>query len=453
MGNLMVSLRNASVGLDIFERGMSVVQGNVSNVATPGYAKQRQGLAAMRADPDSGMLGGVASTGTQDSRSGLIDGTVRQRMARWGGAEERTRQLERMEPVYEIGSESGLQAALNAMMQAVSAAAVSPNDVAARRVVLERAGALTRSFQQASAGLAEARTATAQTLVSGVRTVNALAAEIAEVNAVMRGDYRAQSDPGLQSKLNNALESLSEWVEITVIRGEDGSTSVYAGGQTALVLGVRAYELSADRSSPRSRILSVDGSEVGGQFRSGRLAALQELDNTVLPEHEAGWNRLAEALAERVNATLEGGVDLNGERPSRPLFTYDVALGSARTLRTNDLAPAELALAPPGAPGGNGVALKLEALFRERSLDGVTWTQYYGNLAAAAGRQIESARSGLASGEQMKAQALEMRDQLQGVSLDEEAVVLLEFQRAYQASAQLIRTISEMLETALNMIR
>jgi flagellar hook-associated protein 1 FlgK len=38
-----------------------------------------------------------------------------------------------------------------------------------------------------------------------------------------------------------------------------------------------------------------------------------------------------------------------------------------------------------------------------------------------------------------------------GVSLDEEASNLLLYQRAYQAAAQAITTVSQMLETAINM--
>ena len=57
MGNMMASLRNASAALKVFERGIGVVQSNVSNASTRGYAKQRQGLEAMRTDPDRGLPG------------------------------------------------------------------------------------------------------------------------------------------------------------------------------------------------------------------------------------------------------------------------------------------------------------------------------------------------------------------------------------------------------------
>jgi flagellar hook-associated protein 1 len=242
-------------------------------------------------------------------------------------------------------------------------------------------------------------------------------------------------------------------VNTTVLYAEDGSANVYIGGQSLLVIGERQYPLTADIAGHQSRVLGSDGSDISGQIGGGRLESLLELNNTVFPAHQADLDRLAEAVADGVNGVLAGGVDLNGQAPSRNLFAYNVGLGSARTLQTNDLAPAELALAAPAAPGGNAGSLQLEALFRGKNIDGITYSQFYGNMAAEAGRQVTGARQSLAGQEQLTAQAREMRDELQKVNLDEEAIVLLEFQRAYQAAAQLIQTINEMTETMVNMIR
>ena len=48
---------------------------------------------------------------------------------------------------------------------------------------------------------------------------------------------------------------------------------------------------------------------------------------------------------------------------------------------------------------------------------------------------------------------LRQRESVSGVSLDEEMTNLVKFQKAYQASARLVTTIDEMLDTILNMKR
>jgi flagellar hook-associated protein 1 FlgK len=45
------------------------------------------------------------------------------------------------------------------------------------------------------------------------------------------------------------------------------------------------------------------------------------------------------------------------------------------------------------------------------------------------------------------------RESVSGVSLDEEAVNLLQFQRSYQASARVIKVVDLLLEETINLIR
>jgi flagellar hook-associated protein 1 len=46
-----------------------------------------------------------------------------------------------------------------------------------------------------------------------------------------------------------------------------------------------------------------------------------------------------------------------------------------------------------------------------------------------------------------------LRDEASGVSIDEEAANLLRFQRAYEANARFFTTISDTLDTLMEMVR
>jgi flagellar hook-associated protein 1 FlgK len=54
---------------------------------------------------------------------------------------------------------------------------------------------------------------------------------------------------------------------------------------------------------------------------------------------------------------------------------------------------------------------------------------------------------------QLVTQARQFREEIQKVSLDEEAVILMQVQRAYEAAAQMIRVLDEMTQTVLGLIR
>jgi flagellar hook-associated protein 1 len=46
-----------------------------------------------------------------------------------------------------------------------------------------------------------------------------------------------------------------------------------------------------------------------------------------------------------------------------------------------------------------------------------------------------------------------IRDSISGVSMDEEAAKLIEYQKSFEASARLIKTADEMFDTVLNLKR
>ena len=71
MGNLMTSLLNSVNALKVYQGALSVVQNNVTNANTPGYAKQRASMEAMPFDLAIGLPGGVTLGPTESSRNGF----------------------------------------------------------------------------------------------------------------------------------------------------------------------------------------------------------------------------------------------------------------------------------------------------------------------------------------------------------------------------------------------
>jgi len=454
MGNLFVSLRNAAGAMKVFERAAGVVQSNVANASTPGYAKQVQVLTAMPMDLDRGLPGGVASGGTLNLRDAYAEATVRQRLTASGYADERRAQLEQLEPLYGIGEEAGLGAAINRFFQSMAALTVAPNDLAARQTVLDRADALARSFRSMATGLAEAENSAQRALQQRVDQLNATLSGIAGINRIFQQDFRAQEDPGLQSRLHNLLEDLSELADVSVLRREDGTVAVYLGGQTMLTSSGSFYPLSLDASDPaRVELLDAEGRVITDQLTGGRLKALFDIRNEVLPQRLADLDRLAQMLADDVNTVLLGGVDLDGNPPSQGLFTYSSSLGVARTLAIASMTARELPAADPSAPGGNAVAVATAELAQQKRIDGYTFVQHYAVQAAAAGRLVAEGREAAGVAGQLVTQARQFREEIQRVNLDEEAVILMQVQRAYEAAAQMIRVIDEMTQTVLGLIR
>ncbi len=106
------------------------------------------------------------------------------------------------------------------------------------------------------------------------------------------------------------------------------------------------------------------------------------------------------------------------------------------------------------AEGNNGTALAIAALMDSRSVAGL-WTGHdylhtmftqIGNDVRAAGYEQEANQAALTALENK-------RDEISGVSLDEEAATLMQFQKAYQAMAQFLGVVNGLTDTLIQLGR
>ncbi len=428
----------------VFEQALAAVQSNVVNVGTPGYAKQRQSFEADRFEPDRNVVGGVSAGALYDYRSVFLERSVQARTSQFAREEQRGASLASTELIFPVGAGAGIPGALDRLFNSFSQLTVSPNDASSREVALERAGDVAFDFRRTATQLAEERAGAQASLRGTIAEVNEVVGRIRELNADRRPAAGRSNDAGSQAKLYSALEELSELVDFQVIEDTQGGVSLYLGGQTLLLIGDRQYELSTDLLGEQARVLDADGNDVSGQIKAGKTAALLDVYNNKLPAYTADLNELAQGFADAVNQQLAQGLDQNGNPPLQDLFRYDASLGAAFTLELNGLAPEDLALSASDAPGGNGNVLALTSLAQARLVDNQSFSQYYGTLAGRVGRDLETSRNLGEAQADLLAQAKGIREQAQGVSLDEEAALLVQYQRSYQAAAQLFKTINEM---------
>lgn len=453
MGNLFGSLLAAGGAMRAFEKGLSTTQNNVVNANTPGYAKQRQIFEANRFEPERNIIGGVSARGLYNYRDAFSERNVQRRTSQAGLEEQLKSSLASLEPLFPVTAGAGVPGAINKFFGAFSQLTVSPNDSASRQVALDRASDLAFNFRRTSNLLLDERGNTQVSVQSSVSRINEIAGRIRDLNATRRGDSAAASDPGSDAKLYSALEELAEYVDFTALQAPDAGVSIYLGGQSLLVIGDREYPISTDVLNDKARILDSDGIEITSDLSSGKLIGLLDVYNNKIPAYLNDLNTLARSFADTVNATLSQGVDQNGNPPLQDLFAYDSNLGSAFTITVNDIGPEQLALSAPGQAGGNSNAIAITGLAKEPAVNNQTFNQFYGIAAGRVGRDLAGAKDSAGVQTDLLTQAKELRADLQDVSLDEEAVQLIQYQRAYQATAQLFKIINEMTDTIINALR
>ena len=481
MANLLATLLNSASALDAYDRVLEVTQNNVVNASTPGYARLTLPLQALPFDPAAGLSGGVLPGNLQSARDEYSEQAVRRQNTALGREQQATASLSSLQPIFDISGNSGIPNALNRFFQSASAWGESPSSTAARQTEIDRATELAQTFQSVARSVQALAQDTETQLRNTVDQVNQLVARVRTYNRAALESVSGSGDLGMDAQVHAALEELSQLVSFTATKQADGTTMILLNGSTPLLIGDVQYSIQAAMQVPTTpapvnpnppataTLLASDGTDITARTTDGQLGALLDMRNRVLPSYigdayQAGdLNRMAQAFADRVNTILTGGRISDGPPPVAgvPLFQYDGAhpTNIAQTLAVDSaLTPAQLAVIDPGPPSvSNGVPLALSQMATPTDnadkIDGVSYSEFYGSMAASVGGLLQSAQDGQQVQQSLVAQARNLRQQTSGVSLDAEAMVLVEFQRAYQANSRFITVLDELTQDTINILR
>ena len=104
---------------------------------------------------------------------------------------------------------------------------------------------------------------------------------------------------------------------------------------------------------------------------------------------------------------------------------------------------------------GNGNANTLAALESTTlsALGGVSLTSYFGQIASDMGQANSTATDNDQTQQQVVASATTLVNNASGVSLDAQAVNVMQFQRAYQSIAQVLTTLNNMAQDVLALVQ
>ena len=152
--------------------------------------------------------------------------------------------------------------------------------------------------------------------------------------------------------------------------------------------------------------------------------------------------------------TFDGlSVTVTGTAAAGDVFKVDSYSHAARDLAVTLTDPASVAASSTrtGAPGNNTNLLALVALQQRRfaSLENGTLNDAYRSVAAEIGVAAQTADREKDAKEILKDQIETLRAQVSGVSMDEELVNLIKFQRGFEAASRLVRLTDEMFQTLL----
>ncbi|HAZ61910.1 MAG TPA: flagellar hook-associated protein FlgK [Gammaproteobacteria bacterium] len=338
------------------QRALATTGHNISNVNTPGFARQRVNLATREAQLDEG---GFRGKGVQvASVDRLVDRFVTEnlRTATTNAAQagELSRNLRELNNL--LGdSASGVSSALGSLFASFGDLAADPSSQAVRGVVIDNLQGVVHRFNGLGSRLGELEQSMNAGIVTAVSEINDIGSALATLNSEIL-QQAARSNAGAPNDLldrrDELLRELAQFTRVDVLADARGAVDVSIGNGLSLVSGPRAialetipdlFDLNRVEIAYASNGAHAPISEL---LQGGRLAAMFEFQRESLIPARRDLGRIAVALQEALNTQHRSGMDFNGnlgrDLLTVPPPTVQGATGNAGTV--------SLAFVAGGAP-------------------------------------------------------------------------------------------------------
>lgn len=424
--------------------GLDVTAQNIANASSEGYVRRSASLAEVASTGGAYRIGDLSLSGVRLNAITRNADAFRQAEVRRTGSDVARASAEAvgLGNIETAIEQSGVYDAIVGFESSLQQLTQDPVDTSLRASVIEKARTMVGTFQIAAQEMAAAGDGLQFLASDGVTQINRIAGELARTNTRLSRASDASSDKtALLDQRDKLLQQLSEYGNIGTTFATDGTVAVKLGGSGGrdLVTGGTAVTVGMTTGGDGTISFDVGGAAVtlSGGSLSGQQLALSKLAQLKLDV-----DGLAEDIVDTFNAAQLTGDDLDGN-PGAAIFSG--ATAATMSLDVSDVR--KLATAPLNGTVGSRDATNLTAIRGALS-----------SLNPADGMdQILFDVSGTLAGRNVTLGALQtIADTAQvalsaqsGVDLDAEAVNLIRYQQAFQASGRVMQVASDIFDTLL----
>jgi len=456
--------------------GVEVAGQNLANVNNPAYARQRVAIAtSLTIGTELGPQGtGADAVAITQMRSAILDNQIQAEASNRGSLTAQQTALQYTQAALGtqidtlasgaegttasqgVGSGHSLSDSMSQLFNSFQSLSTNPTSMAERQTLLMNAAGVAAQFNQLNSRLNNLKGSLNSTIQSETGVANQLLTDIAALNKQITS---AEASTGgaandLRDTRQARLEELAKYVKLDLSNGNGGAVNIAIGG-VAMVTdnqvtdSLQSYDAGGGqvllRATTAGTPLALTGGSIQGTIdaRDGAIANLQ-----------TSVNAIASALITQVNSVHAGGFGLAGSTGANFFNGSNAADISVNSVLLGDPALVQAA-GVSGAAGDNQNALALAQLAQTKfaAFNGQTLNQAYSQTVAGFGQQLSTVNTQLGDQQTIENMLMSQRDSIGGVSLDEEMTDLTRFQKAFSASARLITTVDDMLDTIVNMKR
>ncbi len=492
MAGLFNALNAARTSLEVNQKSIEIVGNNISNVNTEGYSRQSTELTPYPSVYFGEFFvgNGVKVENVRRDHDVFLTDQIHEKAAELGFQKGQARSLKELERVFAITDDS-IATDTDKFFDTWQKLSASPADLVLRDSVIRQGSVLGTHFANTINEINAIESNINDEIASKIDDINARIAQIADLNEkIFNIEISGQQANSARDQRDVLAKELAQAIGAQNYEDKRGMMAVQLPGGLPLVAGNMPMEIKTVTSGSNLEIqLEAGGTTrtLNKNFLGGELEGLTHVKNDIIPDLRNDLDQLAYSIAMEVNAVHAGGTGLDGtvhpggagldgyvgnffDDPPNLTGAIDPGqpawFGAARALMvtiTNAesvAAGARPAVAgDPAAPGDNTNALVISKIGEAitvppppgTSID--TFNSYYGKMVARMGLAVNQNEIREKGAEDAMVQLDNMNNGMVGVSLEEEMISLIQYQRGFESSAKFLSTVDELMNSLINIKR
>ncbi|WP_396437673.1 flagellar hook-associated protein FlgK [Limnohabitans sp.] len=312
-----------SSGVTAYQRALATVSNNIANVNTDGYTRQDVSLTANqpRQIGNSYLGTGARFDSVQRQYDAFVESNLRNSNSDLESQKPLLSYVNRLIDV--MGDESiGLTTAMNLFFESARDLATDPASVVSRSIFLRDADGLAARFRQLAGQFELLDNETRQSVETDVGQVNALTAQLAQMNKQLAKHSTEASQPSeLLDQRDLLLRELSSLISVKTRFENNGAVIVSVGDtldQGILVNQNTSRAINVMQSSLESTkiefVIDAYGQpETMTGITSGKIGGVMSFREQVLNPASDSLDNLAIAVTREVNKVHRDGLDAEGQ--------------------------------------------------------------------------------------------------------------------------------------------
>ena len=494
MRSSFAGFTTAQLAMRASQKALDVTGQNIANINTKGYTRQRldlisfstgRGVSKYESSLNVKVGSGVLTTGLSQIRDPFLDIRYRNEVANVGTQDQKLAVLKDIEIVFDEVTKNGIQNQISDISNMLQKLSSEVGNSEFDNLVKSSSDVLTKMFNEYAKQLENIRTEHETNLDIDVTNINDIIGNIHRLNETIKvNQIHGNAALELQDQRNSLIDELSGYMKIDVeyelqqitdqVSVEVPKISLVGNtGNTDLINGSFKTEFKIEKAADGSidiKMTANGGGEpiitydITGGTMKGILDMLNqsgEFDAAPGTARGIGYYQksldlLASQFAKSFNDMNQGDALFDNGGNGGPITAENISISKGWNEGTTKI----IASVKPGSPlGANDNILNMISMLTEKiqydtpsgnMIFNGSFQEMFTNTGSMLALDVKSTTALLDNYVTISDEIANMRDNVSAVSLDEEGMNILHYQKSYNAAARLMTALDEALNTVIN---